>query len=482
MVLRIAKRWPAVAACVLSAAGVAQATPWHRESFLNLSVGVNVVRPDFRPSAGDSENLTIWDGRVVVRAPRIPAADLAAYAAEADARLRSAFDGTGWSVPFDDSAPLRILVTSSTGLGFSNVSVVGRDPMIVLNIAGHPSAESAAETTRNVAILVLHAAAPAAGSEVLLASARAMSLGDEFLESDREELREMGAGPAHSLEARGSELFAASWIREMGRSAGPDFLRGVWTDRVARGEASLSAYAAAFHDLGGTASEAFYRTLARLYGGEEVFGDPSKLSEIDLATGALNASSPGTRAWRFFTSLPASGGGWGLSWPEDAARGFAVLHYEDGLPSDIVPFSPGDRKILPSAGVERIDWIILGRDGAPALLAAPVALARETEFPFSGLSAGARTEAGEGVVLSWQTASHRDLAGWAILRSEVTESGRVIQANPESLPAQMDDRSGAAYDFVDTSATPGHYYRYDVWAITADGALSRAFRTTLQAQ
>jgi hypothetical protein len=85
-------------------------------------------------------------------------------------------------------------------------------------------------------------------------------------------------------------------------------------------------------------------------------------------------------------------------------------------------------------------------------------------------------------VLSWQTASHRSLSGWAILRSEVTEDGRVIRTEPESLPSQENDSAGASYDFVDTSAVAGHYYRYDVWAVTSDGAMSRAFRTTLRAK
>jgi hypothetical protein len=335
---------------------------------------------------------------------------------------------------------------------------------------------------RDAAVLVLRAAAPAAAQELVLASARALSLGDDLLESDREELREAGAAPEHSLAGRSSELFAASWIREMARSAGTDFIRNVWAHRIADGEASLSEYASAFRDLGGAPAEALYRALARLYAADEVFGDLSRLTDVDLASGALNALSPGPYAWRFFTAAAAPAGGWNVSWPEDAARGFAVLHYEDGLPSDVVPFSSGDRKILPASGIARIDWIVLGREDAPASLAVPVTVARESEFPVSGLSAAARTEAGEGVMLSWHTVSHRDLSGWAILRSEVTESGRVIQSDPESLPAQTEDRSGASYDFVDTQAVPGHYYRYDVWAITSDGALSRAFRTTLQAK
>jgi hypothetical protein len=224
------------------------------------------------------------------------------------------------------------------------------------------------------------------------------------------------------------------------------------------------------------------RALARLYAADEVYSDASRLNETDLAAGALDAADPGRLAWRFYASSPAAAGGWNVAWPEDAADGFAVLHYEDGLPSDVVRFSAGDARTLPAAGVSRIDWVVVGRDGASAPLAVPVTISADAAFPMTGLAATVRSDGGEGVVLSWQTASHRGLSGWAILRSEVTEDGRVIRTEPESLPSQENDPEAAAYGFVDTSAIAGHYYRYDVWAVTTDGAMSRAFRTTLRAK
>jgi hypothetical protein len=268
----------------------------------------------------------------------------------------------------------------------------------------------------------------------------------------------------------------------MAAASGAGFIRNVWTGRVASGETALSAFSSAFLDAGGSPEDAFYRALARLYGSDEVFGDPARLTEADLAAGALNAAAPGALAWRFFASLPSGAGGWNVAWPEDGARAFAVLHYEDGLPSDVVPFSAGDRKTLPASGVSRIDWVVLGSEEGGSSLAAPASVVLEDQFPVTGLAAEARTEGGEGVALSWHTASQRDLSGWAILRREVTADGRIVQAEPESLPAQIDDPSGASYDFVDTSAVPGHYYRYDVWAVTADGAMARAFRATVRAK
>jgi len=465
-----------MAACAAALAGPVSARGWQRDDALAASVGFNGFS---RPSSG--AELAIWNGRAVVWAGRVAGPDLAAYAAAADARLRAVFDDGGWSVPFTSASPLRITLVSSTGAAFSNAFIGGADSVVALNLADHPPAEAAAETVRDAALFVLRSAAPQSNIALLRAAARSLALGDELLDSDREELREAGAGVDHALTSAGAELFSAAWIREMARTAGPDFVRSVWTERVARGEGSLDAFASAFQDLGGAPADALYRSLARLYASDEVFGDSSRLNETDLTAGALNAASPGPYAWRFFAAPAGTASGWNVSWPADGARGFAVLHYEEGLPSDVVPFAPGERKILPTGGVSRVDWVVFGRDAA-APLAVPVEVALEADYPVAGLTAAARTEPGEGVVLSWATASHRGLAGWAILRTEVTSTGRVIRSAPESLPAQEEDHSGAGYDFVDTSALPGHFYRYDVWAVTQDGALSRAFRTTLRAR
>ena len=482
----IAKRWPTGMACILlCGAAAASAAPWRRGEFLDSSVGVSVYRADLRSARNESpDDIPVWEGRALVHAPRLGASEASAFAAEVDARLRSAFGSGDWSVPFTPAEPLHVVATAAAGLAFSDVYSLagGREPVVALNLSGRAAGDAAAEAVRGAAVFALHRLAPGAPPALVAAAARALALGRELSESDREELRENGAAGANSLDAEGSELFAGEWIRQMAAAAGPGFVRTVWTGRVASGDATLAAFGSAFRDAGGSPADAFYRALARLYGSDEVFGDPTRLSEADLAAGALNAAAPAARAWRLFTSVPSGAGGWNVAWPEDGARAFAVLHYEDGLPSDVVPFSAGERKTLPASGVARIDWIVLGDDEGGASLAAPALVAREEEFPVTGLSAEASSASGEGISLSWRTASQRDLSGWAILRSEVTEDGRVVQAEPESLPAQIEDPSGASYDFVDTTAVAGHYYRYDVWAVTADGAMARAFRATLRAR
>jgi len=477
----IAKPWLTAAVCALGIAGPAWASPWQRSAFIGSPVGLPAVARGFEN--GSARDLVVWDGRAVVEG-RIPPEDAAAFASELDVRLRAAFDGGAWKVPFRPEEPLRVILTAVAGPSFSEAfsGAGNRNAIVTLNLADHAPADAAAEAVRGAAVFVLKEIAPSAPSEVVGAVARAIALGRELSESDREDLRENGAASEHSLDSPGSELFAAEWIREMASDSGAGFVPGVWTGRVADGDASLAAFGAAYREQGGSPADALLRALTRLYAADEVVADPARLGDSDLASGGLNAAAPPPRSWRLFTTFPSGTGGWSVAWPEDGARAFAVVHYEDGLPSDVVPFSAGDRKTLPASGVSRIDWVVTGSETGGTLLSSPASVLRETEFPMSGLSAEARSEAGEGVALSWKTASHRDLSGWAILRSEVTEDGRVVQAEPESLPAQLEDPQGASYDFVDTSAIPGHYYRYDVWAVTADGVLSRAFRATLRAR
>jgi hypothetical protein len=93
----IAKPWLIAAVCALGAAGVASASPWQRSAFIGSPVGLPSVARRFEGGAG--RDLVIWDGRAVVEG-RLDSGDAEAFAAELDSRLRTAFDGEGWSVPF----------------------------------------------------------------------------------------------------------------------------------------------------------------------------------------------------------------------------------------------------------------------------------------------------------------------------------------------------------------------------------------------
>jgi hypothetical protein len=466
----------------------ASAAPWRRGELLGSPLTINLHHADLRflDSSGPGD-LSLWGGRLLLRAPGVDASTLAAIAPVLEERLRGALDS--WEVPFSAREPIRMLIFSSTDPAFSEVfSLEGggapdREPVVALNVSGQTDAEIGSEAVRDVASFVLRRLAPAADDALVFAAARALSLTGELLDSDRAEIREAGASPENSLTRREGEIFAASWIDEMASRAGANFISSVWTRRVASGEASLRAFAAEYAESARQSPwDAFQRVLERAYSRSEVYGDLSRLTDQDRAAGALDASRPGAFAWRFFSAPVDSGGGMSVSWPKDASSGFAILHYEDALPSDVVRFAPGKTNVLPLSGVSRIDWVVSGNGEAASALAAPVSTAAVAGYPVSGLSARAIAEPGQGVSLEWNAARQQNLSGWAILRTEIDDSDKVVQAAPQWLPAQTGEQEHSLYSFVDSSAAAGRYYRYDVWAVTEDGALSRSFRATIRAR
>ncbi len=469
-----------------------RASPWQRRELLRSPLAINLHHPDLRflDDAGPGD-LSLWGGKLRVRAPGVSAETVASIAPAIEARLRGSLDS--WDVPFSASDPIRLLIVASGESPFSEVfSLAGeggadREPVIALNVTGQTDVEIAAEVVRDVGSFVLRRLAPGADEALVFAAARAVSISGDLLDSDRQEIREAGSSPVNSLERREGEIFAAAWIDEMAAGAGSSFVSSVWTSRVATGESTLLAFARAYAEATHQSPwDALQRSLERDYSRTEVFGDLSRLTDRDREAGVLDASSPAPLSWRFFSADidPAAGASAGLnvSWPGDAARGFAVLHYEDSLPSDVIRFAPGESKTLPLSGVSRIDWIVAGGDRAGSALASPVPISPLENFPLSGLSARAVAEPGQGVSLEWSTARQLDVGGWAIFRAEVDESGRIAKSAPQWLPSSSGPQQHSLYSFVDSTAVPGRYYRYDVWAVTEDGALSRSFRETVQAR
>jgi hypothetical protein len=464
-------------------AGADEAAPWER-FFSPTGPLLTDLR---RPIGPGVATVPLFEGRVLVVLPGGGAEAARSVSADLEARLALLLEGEPWLRPFSPASPLRITLFASGGPS-SSVRLAGvREgmalaPALEIRTAGRGLAEVGEEVARGVALLALRTWAPQAPDRLSMAAARAVALTDTLTESDREEIREAAASPSGTLTDGGGEILGALWIREMLQAAGPGFLPAAWSalDGAPRPYVSLaSAYEAA---AGEPAEEAFRRALRRAYSSVDVLPDFSRISLDGLEAGALDAASPGFLSWRYSSTSPTRDGGVIVRWPEDGARAFAVLHYEDGLPDDLVDLSAGDEKTLPLAGVSRIDWIVAGTDGPRAPLAAPVEAAVDDRFPVAGLSARAESASQDGVRLEWSTASHRDLAGWAILRSEVDTSGEVVRTGPDWLPAREEDVGGSSYFYIDSSAAPGRFYRYDVWAVTREGALSRSFRVTLRAR
>ncbi len=67
---------------------------------------------------------------------------------------------------------------------------------------------------------------------------------------------------------------------------------------------------------------------------------------------------------------------------------------------------------------------------------------------------------GDGVLLTWETASEIDNLGFNIYRAEA-QVGELIKINPNLIPAKsLGSSMGAAYSFLDESAAPGATYYY----------------------
>jgi hypothetical protein len=462
---------------MLAAAGRAQV--WERSRSVESIPTANGRLVD-RTLAGETSEIPIAGGSARLLPVGIPAERAAAIAAQVDDRIARAQRLAPLRL---ESGPIRLVVAvERPGPSTSRVTPgisARRFPNLAdaeVEFSGLSASDVGAEIARDLVELALGEQAPAAPVEVTGATARALVLSLPLTDDAREELALAGAEPENSLEQPGREILAALWIREMSLES-PGLLAAAWPP--AAGTGGLRGIAAIFASRGGEPGRALRRALERAFTAVEVPADLAHISGEDAFSGAIDASSPGVLAWRFYCLVPEPGRAASVVWP-GASSGFAVVRYEDSLPPDVVEFSPGEHRILPAAGVRRIDWIVDGGQVAPAT-ASPVALSPELDFPAAGLVA--RGDAlGGGIRLEWTTASHHALSGWAILRTESTGDGQVRRSAPGWLPAQEEDPLGARFVYLDRGTVPGRYYLYDVWAVTTDGALSRGFSVTVAAR
>ncbi len=473
----------ALAAAAARGALAAPSAVWER----SFSPGAASLQPAAAlPEPGAP--VVLFEGRLSVSARGFSPGEARAEAEALGARLAPLFTSPSWNPPYGSESRLRIVVYSTQGVPASRVrldetradgSIAGR---IDLFTGGRDDAEPQEEAARGAALLALVSRSPDAPEALTAAAARAVALPEELTGADREEIREAAASPEGSLAGAPREVLAALWIRELMRGAGPDFLPRVWPTLAGPSDPYARLASAYEKESGEPASEAFGRALRRAYSSVDVIPDLSRLTQSDLEAGGLDASEPGFLSWRYASTEPERNGGERLAWPEDGARGFAVVHYDDDLPVDLVELRPGEGRYLPWNGIARIDWIVEGGEGPASELAAPAAATPQEPFPVAGLSARAESVPQDGVRLEWSTSSHRDLIGWAILRRQVDATGDVVMSPAEWLPARERDLAGSSYLYLDSGATPGRFYRYDVWAVTTEGLLSRCFRVTLRAR
>ena len=223
------------------------------------------------------------------------------------------------------------------------------------------------------------------------------------------------------------------------------------------------------------------RFAARLYARLEPEASPSRLRLGELESGALDAAAPASLRVRHRSILPeASDETLRVDWPEDGGQGAAVVRYRDeALPPDAVFFAAGDRRVIPLAGVARVDFVVAGSALGGGALRSPVRVERATGLPYAGLEAHVASTA-DGPRVWWTTSTHEALWGWAIFREEVSADGKIVRTGPEIVPSTERSAESYRYAYVDRASSPGTFYRYTIWAVTDEGLLARAFAATLK--
>ena len=423
-------------------------------------------------------------GRVVL----VDEADDASLRTQLSAELRRLFADLyvrqGWHVPFAEGEPVRVFVARKEAGGLRRVAsrsveagkLIGA--AILLDARGMTEHEIVREVGRQVALATLARYGVADRSFVTEAAAVLLSAPEEG--EDAEPVRLAAAASELSIEKNPATL-GRLYLEELTRGAGPGLLRSAWERASESGEEILPVLLGMFAERTGESEDApLLRFGARLYSTLEPEAAPSRVSLLDLESGALDAAAPAGFALRHRTFLPSDGAAaLRVSWPEDASSGAVVVRYRDtALPPDVLFFSRGDVRNVPLGGVARLDWLVAG--GFPGTaLRAPVGFEQAGTYPYAGLLAHA-AGGPDGPRVWWNTTSHEGLAGWAIFREEVLADGRIARTGPEILPSSDRAEESFAYAYLDSAASPGTFYRYTVWAVTKEGLLSRAFSVTLR--
>jgi hypothetical protein len=432
-------------------------------------------------------------GRVLLFDEAAGGALTSALASELKSLAAELHEKQGWRVPFADGDPLKIYIARKEADGVRRLASRAIDrghlvsPAIQLDATLLTDREILREVARLYALATLSSYGAPDRSFVTTAAAAYLSGGSER-DEERELTREAAAAPSVNLSQRAAVL-GRLYVEEFARAAGgPASLKAVWEKAAEAREEIAAALSKTFAELTGEKEERLLlRFAARLYATVESEASPSRISLEDLEDGRLDTSSPAVWTLRHRTFLPSAaaeaGAALRVAWPEDGAPAAAVVRYRDGsLPPDVVFFSAGDSRALPLSGVARVDWIVTAATGAGlsgSPLAAPAGVEAVSGLPFDGLLAHAAAGA-EGSQLLWTTASHEGLAGWAVFREEVQPDGRIARTGPEIVPSSERAEDPFRYMYVDSATTPGTFYRYTVWAVTEEGALSRAFSATLR--
>jgi len=393
------------------------------------------------------------------------------------------FERQAWRSPFSAEEPLRVYVARGESGGVRTLVARSfekgqfRAPAILIDGSDLASAQIVREVSRQIARATL----------------RGYGVDDPFLGPALAEALSAGpnepagedtwiAAAAGDLDFAGRpEALGRLWVDEVARANRASFLRDAWQRAADSGERPMTVLLRQMSEESGQTEDAILlRASARLYAAIEPEASPSRLRLLDVEGGAIDAAAPAALQVRHRTLLPEAEETLRLAWPQDGGAAAAVVRYRDAaLPPDVVFFGAGEKRAIPLAGVARVDWVVAGGATGGRGVAAPAYGELSSAVPFSGLEA--RAEGGvDGTRLTWTTASHEGLQGWAVFREEVLPDGRIARSGPDIVPSAESSPKSFRYEFLDSGSRPGTYYRYTVWAVTSDGTLGRAFSATLK--
>jgi hypothetical protein len=395
------------------------------------------------------------------------------------------FERQGWRSPFAAGDPLRIYLARKEAGGVrllaarASAGGVLSHPTIQLDATGLSDREISREVGRLYANAVLRGYG--APDSTFFTAAAADWLANTAETAEEREAARIGASAPELDLNRAPAFVGRLFVDEFARAAGGAVgLRQAFERARETKEEILPSVAHVAAEASGEKPEAIaLRFVARLYWGLESEAAPSRIGLADLQDGLFDAAVEGPLALRHRTYEPADGSAaLRVAWPAGGGLAAAVVRYGDPhLPPDVVYLEPGQPRVIPLSGVARVDFVVEGGTaGAPA---APAFFERVAEYPYAGLALA--NEGGDAARLMWTTASHEQLAGWAVFREQLLPDGRVARTGPQMVPSSTQSDTSLRYVYFDTSAAPGAWYRYTVWAVTEDGLLSRAFSTTLKA-
>jgi hypothetical protein len=394
----------------------------------------------------------------------------------------------GWADPFAEGDPLRIYFARREAQGVRRLSARAIDrgrlvgAAIQIDASGLSSREALHEVARLYTLAVLESYGVADPS--FLSEAVAESLAAESAsEAGFERLRIAAAAPSLDV-ARQIDSLGRMYVEEFARNAGGNAsLRALWERAAETGEGVLPLFLRTWTETTGEREETLLlRAAARMYTVVEPEASPSRVGLADLESRGIDAATPATFSVRHRTLLSPSdaAGALRIAWPERSAPAAAVIRYRDAmLPPDVVFWKPGTTRTIPLSGVARVDWVVAGLAAGPPLEDLPATVQMLASFPFTSVTPQAAAGPGSPRI-SWTTASHEGLAGWAVFREEVLPDGRIARTGPQMLPATDKAEDSYRYAYLDPDAAPGTFYRYSVWAVTEDGLLARAFSATLR--